>query len=126
MLTIKESIEIVRLKRLTGVIKNLPAYTLAVLKKDYVPTSKLNTDAKTSPQKKDISSNSQITTKYTKTVQSYINSLSTTQKDSLVKEFEKEKITNPILQDLYKKKGIDEVVFRVMFEGWINEKIKNN
>jgi len=126
VLTIKESIEIVRLKRLTGVIKNLPAYTLAVLKKDYVPTSKLNTDAKTSPQKKDISSNSQITTKYTKTVQSYINSLSTTQKDSLVKEFEKEKITNPILQDLYKKKGIDEVVFRVMFEGWINEKIKNN
>ena len=123
---IKESIEIVRLKRLTGVIKNLPAYTLAVLKKDYVPTSKINTDAKTSPQKKDIQSNSQITTKYTKTVQSYINSLSTTQKDSLVKEFEKEKITNPILQDLYKKKGIDEVVFRVMFEGWINEKIKNH
>ena len=171
---IKESIEIVRLKRLTGVIKNLPAYTLAVLKKDYVPTSTMNKQkqsilwsAKTSlfqkkdkrdnkvsmdddkissknsvytlsgslntiqtsskdEIKKDIQSNSQIITKYTKTVQSYINSLSTTQKDSLVKEFEKEKITNPILQDLYKKKGIDEVVFRVMFEGWINEKIKNN
>lgn len=50
------------------------------------------------------SKQNQITTKYTKTVQEYLKNLSENQKNDLIKKFEQEKITSPILQDLYKKK----------------------
>ena len=92
-------------------IKNLPAYTLAVLKKDYETISKPKPrptqDKKIQseiPKQTTSSLSSSNTSATSKKVKEHFAKLSKVEQDKLIKKFEKEKIVNPILQDLYKRK----------------------
>jgi hypothetical protein len=49
--------------------------------------------------------------------------LSSAEKDKLILEFEKEKVSSPILWNLYARKGLDDPLFRVIFDGWVSAKL---
>ena len=170
---IKESLEIIRLKKIHGTIKNIPAYTLTVLKNDYQKVehsrwTAMNWQEKSllwSTQKcllqkevkwshkvsmedgKSVSENSffsagssgknnqdwtknplqkshgKKTKKYSQATQDYLDTLSSAQKDKLILEFEKEKVSSPILWNLYERKGLDDPLFRMIFDGWVSAKL---
>ena len=94
---IKESIQIVKQKRITWVIKNLPAYTLAVLKKDYETISKPKPtqDKKIQseiPKQTSTTMSSTDTSSTQKKVKEYFTKLSKVEQDKLIKKFEVDKI----------------------------------
>jgi len=170
---IKESLEIIRLKKIHGSIKNIPAYTLTVLKNDYQTINIPREDARDWKEQsllwdtqkcllqtetgwghkvsmedgKSISKDSLLSTsncmknnkdwaevslqkphrkktnKYSQTTQGYLDTLSSTEKDKLIREFEKEKVSSPILWNLYERKGLDDPLFRVIFDGWVGAKL---
>lgn len=140
---IKESLEIIRLKIAQKTIKNIPAYTITVLKNDYtlIPNK----------QEKPILSNTKENAGYWKTnsnrledsksatginllhnannnsipknqtkAKKYFEELSKEEQKKLIKKFEDEKITSDILITLYKKEWLDSTVFKVMFYGFID------
>ena len=144
---INESLEIIKQKIQQKYIKNIPAYTLTVLKNDFHPTL-------WNKQKEPILSNTQRSwAKTRKTKQNWLeNSKSTvfgcisystddspvlqTQKKALkhfyalwkkeqekcIKEFKKEKITSDILQTIFKKEGIKGILIQAMFIAWLEKK----
>ena len=125
---IKESLEIIRLKIITWVIKNIPAYTLTVLKNDY------NTISKTKPTQdkkiqgeipKQISAtmSSTDTSSTQKKASEYFTKLSKEEQDKLIKKFEDEKIYGWFFEAKYKKVWLDGDIFRVMFESWLSSEI---
>ena len=129
---VKESLEIIRIKIIHWSIKNIPAYTLTVLKNDYqtintprengvsVKKQPLLWDSKEQLLQK---SHCKKTKKYSQATQSYLETLSSAQKDKLIHEFEKEKVSSPILWNLYERKGLDDPLFRVIFDGWVSAKL---
>lgn len=142
---IKESLEIIKYKISQKWIRNIPAYTITVLKNDYVPIQKhkpwwnlkkesLLWDSKKSWQNrktkvalsKDSSlnvlssdSNSSIIRENQKKAFEYFQSLDKEKQNELVKKFEDEKITSDILKTLYKKEGLKGAIFKVTFLDFI-------
>lgn len=144
---INESLAIIKHKLHQKLIKNIPAYTLTVLKNDFHPTL-------WNQQKEPVLSGAQRGwAKTRKTKQNWLeNSKSTvsgcisystddspvlqTQKKALkhfyalwkkeqekcIKEFKKEKITSDILQTIFKKEGIEGMLMQAMFVAWLEKK----
>lgn len=138
---IKESLEIIKLKISQKSIRNIPAYTVTVLKNDYVwiqtnttwtnlKKQSLLWDSKKSWQNgktkmalsKDTSvnvlpcnSDSSSVRKNQKKAFEYFQSLNKEKQDELIKIFENEKITGDILKTLYKKGGVSSILFKSMF-----------
>ena len=122
---IKESIQIVKQKRITWVIKNLPAYTLAVLKKDYETISKTKQDKKIQseiPKQTTATMSSSNSSATSKKVKEYFAKLSKVEQDKLIKEFEVDKIYWWFFEAKYIKKWLEDTMFRVMFESWLSSK----
>jgi len=125
---IKESIQIVKQKRITWVIKNLPAYTLAVLKKDYESISKpkLTQDKKIQseiPKQTTTIMSSSNSSATSKKVKEYFAKLAKVEQDKLIKEFEVDKIYGWFFEPKYIKNWLEDTMFRVMFESWLSSKI---
>lgn len=148
---IKESLDLIKFKINQKLIKNIPAYTITVLKNDYVPPIQTNTskwdiqresllwDSKTSWETRQVkvagdkttalndlplNSNSSCLSKDQKEAHRYFESLSKEKKKKLIKIFEEEKITSPILKNLYKTRGLDDITFQVMFFNYIEHHLK--
>jgi len=145
---IKESLDIIQSKISKKLIKNVPWYTITVLKNDYVPIQNnkdwsdikkqpllwnakkswqnrktkmaLSKDSSMNVLSSDSSSNS-IRENQEKAYQ-YFQSLDKEKQNELIKEFEDEKITSDILKTLYKKEGLTSPLFKIMFEKWILDK----
>lgn len=139
---IKESLAIIKHKVSQKLIKNIPAYTLTVLKNDYTLISNkhekpLSSTSTRSVRQKHIDSTWEKNTANTaglsrvhnadnshvpkdqKKAQNYFNSLLKKEQEILIKKFEDEKITSDILQTVYKKEGIDGTLMKVMFLSYI-------
>lgn len=139
---IKESLEIIKLKIAQKSIKNIPAYTVTVLKNDYtiisnkqeksiLSNTKRNTgDWKPNPNGLEDSksatgmnllhnTNNNSVSKNQKKAKKYFEGLSLEEQKKLIKKFEDEKITSDILITLYKKEWLDSIVFKVMFYGFL-------
>ncbi len=139
---IKESLEIIKHKIFQKVVKNIPAYTITVLKNDYIPVSNKQEQPLLSNSKKDTwwkfsnwnwlentkgttgmnllhHADNNYVSKIQKKAQKYFESLSKEEQQTLVKKFEDEKITSDILKILYKKEWIKSTIFRIMFENYI-------
>ena len=56
-----------------------------------------------------------------KKAQKYFNALTKKEQQIIIQQFEDEKITSDILKTFYKREGLDGVVFRVMFERYVQE-----
>ena len=145
---VMESLTLVEKKRLDRIIKNIPAYTLTVLKNDYVPLSS-NSQGKSLPwesKSKCVSQNSQEKKKQIcktkdgnlllhswgdsnaykikEKAKKYFSSLSKQEQDKLIEKFESEKITSDILQTLYKKDGLEGTIFKVMFNNYLSKLVE--
>lgn len=138
---IKESLEIIQNKISKKLIKNIPWYTITVLKNDYVPLQKNQYwwDLKKEPllwgSKKSWQNgktkmalskdstmnvlpsnpNSDSIRKNQEKAFEYFQSLDKEKQNELIKKFEDEKITSDILKTLYKKEGLESPLFKVMF-----------
>ena len=142
---IKESLAIIKIKIAQKVVKNIPAYTVTVLKNDY--TSLPHTQKEPILWSTLWSSCKEVTIKGSmensknktmngllcsasdnhirqtqKKAQLYFDSLSKVKQQTLVKKFEDEKITSDILKTLYGKEWIEGTIFKVMFENYISSK----
>jgi len=148
---IKESLDIIQSKISKKLIKNIPWYTITVLKNDYVPIQNNKAwsnikkesilwDSKKSWQNrktkmalsKDSSmnvlpsdSNSIAIRQNQEKAYQYFQSLDKEKQNELIKKFEDEKITSDILKTLYKKEGLKSPIFKITFEDWLLEIIKN-
>ena len=144
---IKESLWIIKHKISQKIVKNIPAYTVTVLKNDYAAisnkqgqpllwSSKKSTwwkltnwdwleDSK-STAVRDILHNADHyhVSKVQEKAQKYFSKLSKQEQKYLIKKFEAEKITSDILKTIYKKEGIDSTLMKVMFINYIS--VQNN
>lgn len=138
---IKESIEIVKQKISQKVVKNIPAYTITVLKNDYSPllsTKKQSLLWRTqkSWQKRETAvvwceseagrhllctQDHHGVSDCQKEAQEYYHSLSKEQQQWLIRTFEEDKVSSDILRTLYKRDTIESPLFRVMFEQYITQ-----
>ena len=108
---IKESLEIIRLKKIHGTIKNIPAYTLTVLKNDYENISKTKQklepkqnqkiQSKISEQTSSLMSCSNSSSTQKKARESFTK-LSKVEQEKLIKKFEDEKIYGLFFETKYK------------------------
>ncbi len=144
---IKESLTIIKYKIAQKVVKNIPAYTITVLKNDYTPVTNKQNKSLLSSSKRDEwqrktnwdwLKDSKNTTglnllhnaehhnvsKVQEKVKKYFLNLSKKEQKTLIEEFEEQKITSDILKTIYKKEGIEGTIMNVMFFGWIR-KYKN-
>ena len=109
---IKESLAIIKIKIAQKIVKNIPAYTITVLKNDYT----LLQHIPKKPVLKEVNKNhaknvnvlvcdeNHTALSYSeKEAQRYFNTLIEEEQKSLILQFEKEKITSDILKTLYKK-----------------------
>ena len=142
---IKESLWIIKQKISQKVVKNIPAYTITVLKNDYTPVTNKQKKPILSSSKKDewqkctnwnwLEDTKSTTglnllhnakhnnvSKVQKKAQKYFSSLCEKEQKSLIKKFEDEKITSDILKTLYKREWLNSTIFKVMFENYINSK----
>ncbi len=140
---IKESLAIIKLKIWQKIVKNIPAYTITVLKNDYTPVSNKQKKPILSSSKRDEwqkytnwnwLENTKSATglnllhnaehnhvyKVQKKAQKYFESLSKKEQKSLIKKFEDDKITSDILKTLYKKEWLDSTVFKIMFNNFLS------
>ena len=123
---IKESLEIIRLKIITWAIKNIPAYTLTVLKNDYVKTIQPKQDKKSEseiPEQITTTMSSSDTPTTSKKAKEYFAKLSEIEQNNLIKKFENEKIIGWFFEVKYKKIWLDGAMFRVMFDSWLSGEI---
>lgn len=142
---IKESLAIIKFKVWQKLIKNIPAYTVTVLKNDYTPISNKQEQSLLPSSKKstwwklayrdwledtqstngrDIlhNANNNNVPQVQKKAQKYFFKLSKREQETLIKKFEDEKITSDILKTLYKKEWLESTVFKVMFENYLSSK----
>ena len=140
---IKESLEIIKHKISQKVVKNIPAYTIAVLKNDYTVISNKQEQPLLPNSQKDArwkctdwdwledtksatrlnilhNADNNHVSKAQKEAKKYFNSLSKAEQQALIKKFEDEKITSDIIKTVYKKEGIDGTLIKVMFEKYIS------
>ncbi len=140
---IKESLAIIKIKIAQKVVKNIPAYTVTVLKNDYStlqhskeqsllwgteervwkkePCSFSMENAKSKTGSLLLhTSHSNNLPKTEKKAQKYFSSLSKEEQQKVIKKFENEKITSDILKTLYKKEWLHGTIFKVMFENYIH------
>jgi len=144
---INESLNLVQVKIRQKLIKNIPAYTITVLKNDYSPLLSTTNSNRTNLKTKSIlqdtqkswdkwkskmewsksdtmnvllhNANNTTVSENQEKAQKYFNWLTKDKQQKLVKQFEGEKITSDILKILYKKEGITSTVFKVMFLTWL-------
>ncbi len=140
---IKESLTIIKHKISQKVVKNIPAYTVTVLKNDYTTISNKQKISILPSSKRDewhwktywdwlenIKSSTGLNilhnadnhnvSKTQKKAKKYFESLSKKGQQALVRKFEDEKITSDIIKTVYKKEGIDGTLMKVMFENYIS------
>ena len=139
---INESLGIIKHKIHQKLIKNIPAYTITVLKNDYTTISNkqeksLLSNSKGDERKKctnknwledfksatsrDIlhnADNHSVSQTQTKAFKDFY-SLKKDEQTQIVKRFEEEKVTSDILRTLYKREWLESVVFKVMFENYL-------
>jgi len=143
---IKESLEIIKHKIHQKLIKNIPAYTLTVLKNDYCATikdkqkisllSNPKEDARCQVSNRNRLENNESTTSMnllynadnyslpktqTKALKSFY-TLKEEKQQELIAEFKKDKISSDILQTIYKKEGITGTLIQTMFVWWLEKK----
>jgi predicted solute-binding protein len=136
---IKESLEIIKHKIHQKLIKNIPAYTLTVLKNDYCATIKDKQKISLLSNPKEYArcqvsnrnrlENNESTTimnllynadnyplpkTQTKALKSFY-TLKEEKQQELIAEFKKDKISSDILQTIYKKEGITGTLIQTMF-----------
>lgn len=139
---IKESLWIIKHKISQKVVKNIPAYTITVLKNDYTSISNKQEQSLLSSTERNAwqgqtnrdwledtksaarlnilhNADNNHVSKAQEKAKKYFNSLSKEGQQSLVKKFEDEKITSDILKTVYKKEGIDGTLMKVMFFTYI-------
>ena len=139
---INESLAIIKIKISQKVVKNIPAYTVTVLKNDYstlqhTKEQSLRWGTKERIWKKEpdwlsmentksetgsvllCTSHSDSLPQTEKKAQKYFRSFSEEQEKKIIKEFEAEKITSDILKTLYKKEWLNSTMFKVMFENYL-------
>ncbi len=142
---IKESLAIIKIKIAQKVVKNIPTYTVNVLKNDYSPTEHIkgepllwNTEKRVWRKQSDFfpvenaksktgpillsASHSHSLRQTEKKAQKYFSTLSKQEQEELVKLFEDEKITSDILKTLYKKEWLNSTMFKVIFENYLTQK----
>jgi len=112
---INESLEIIKHKIHQKLIKNIPAYTLTVLKNDFHPTI-------WDRQKQSILWDTQRGWRekqaQTKALKDFY-SLKKEEQQKIIEAFEQEKIKSDILKTLYKREWVEGVVFKVMFSEYL-------
>jgi len=143
---IRESLEIIKHKIHQKLIKNIPAYTLTVLKNDYCATiqdkqkisllSNPKEDARYQSSNPNRLENNESTTgmnllhnadnhplpkTQTKALKDFY-SLSQKKQKNIIKKFEAEKIRSDILQTIYKKEGMTGTLIQTMFVWWLKKK----
>ena len=143
---INESLAIIKIKIAQKLIKNIPAYTLTVLKNDYTTIENKQEKSLLSSPKRDewqrktnwdwLEDTKSATglnllhnaehnsiSKVQKEAQKYFSSLSKKEQKSLIKQFEDEKITSDIFKTMYKKEWLSNTLFKIMFEHYIAHRI---
>jgi len=139
---IRESLEIIKHKISQKVVKNIPAYTVTVLKNDYTTIENKQEKPLLSSPKRDkgqkfanwdwledtksatrlnLLHNAEHNTisKVQKEAQKHFSSLSKKEQKTLIKKFEDEKITSDILKTVYKREWVEWTIFKVMFKNWL-------
>ena len=139
---INESLGIIKHKIHQKLIKNIPAYTITVLKNDYTTISNQQEKSLLSNSKGDEreklphknrlenfkgatsrgilhnADNHSVSQTQTKAFKDFY-SLKKDEQKQIVKRFEEEKVTSDILRTLYKREWLESVVFKVMFENYL-------
>ena len=71
-------------------------------------------------------SNSSSLRKNQKKAYEYFQGLDKVKQDELISQFEDEKIKTDMMKSLYKKEGIDSIIFQSMFEKFISKNLPSN
>jgi len=143
---INESLGIIKHKVHQKLIKNIPAYSLTVLKNDFHPTLShpQKQSVLPSPQRdtwekctnKNRLEDSQSATSLNLLHRTNDSAVSKAQKkalkdfyllkqewqEKLIEEFKHDKISSDILQTIYKKEGIEGTLIKTMFVSWLEKK----
>lgn len=117
---INETLEIVKSKRASKLIKNIPAYTITILKNDYTPLQKISSSDVSSLENKSLPSTN--TSSNQQKIKSYFEKLDNATKQNLIKDFEDTKLTTKLIKDMYQKKWLENPIFQAMFFGYLSQK----
>lgn len=142
---IEETLSIVKAKRAEGSIKNLPAFTLSIIKNDYAKSNQRG-DQTQSKREQNLALgeprqnglvNSQIRYDASvfsrdgsnkvfslegqtfKGVDEIFEGYSPKKREKIIKAFEADKITNDFMKTLYDKYGLNSVLFKGMLQKYI-------